>query len=1177
LKYNSDCYLSGFVLNPLALNLMLNRFHCIFYLLSILTLSWVPFDGLAQKSTFESKAILLKSDSIKLDHRKIFPNSILLLYNDELIHDSLYHIDASLRYLIAHKTLQNIVGSDTLQIQYRTLPGILNRNFSNRSKQEIEKSYEGIYNPFTYGGNRSEFTLFKSSGLNSSGSLSRGITIGNNQDVVVNSSFNLQLSGKITDDIEILAAITDNNIPLQPEGNTQQIQEFDKVFIQLSNRNNKLIAGDFDLNRPAGYFMNFFKKGQGAYFEHQSYFNADTQSVHMQSIASLAISKGKFTRFTIEPIEGNQGPYKLRGADNENFIIVLAGSEKVYYDGKALERGQDRDYIIDYNGAQITFTTNFLVTREKRIVVEFQYSDKNYIRTLLYGKQALRTKKWNAYVNVYSEQDSKNQPLLQELSDDQKQLLNQIGDTINNALYLNADSVGYNSDEILYAQVDTMVNAQVYTIFKYSTHPDSAFYRVSFSFLGANKGNYNQINSSANGRVYQWIAPVNGIAQGSYEPVSLLITPKRQTMITAGAQSQLSSSTNIYIEAAISHYDPNLFSASNTNFHTGFAGFTGIKHSKKLRKDWLMNINAQVEFSEKRFKPIEPYRNAEFNYDWNIRQAADTINEWISFATVQLNNKKQQVYYSLRNYLRETKYSGWMNEAGWKLQQGKLFYDSRNSYLHTKSSDAGSDFIRTYNNASYHLKIIKLGIQFDAERNALQDNEKQLQANSHQFTQWTTYLSKEDSSDVNYRMEYGQRIDYTPRTDLFIKNALSNNAFGMLSIKTNARSRLKLSARYRELQFVDDTIAAQKTEENILGRIEYQSTFWNGAVQSNTFYEAGTGLEPKQEFQYVEVAPGSGIYTWNDYNQNGVKELDEFDIAAFSDQANYIRVVIQSNDFVRIRFNSINQVLNVNPAATLKNKNSFLAKFSNQFSLRLDNKSREENIVDGLNPFQNSINDSLLLASNTQLRNTLFFNRTNSVAGADIGFQKQQNKNLQSNGIETRQNQIINSTVRWNATQVLGFQMYAETGRKQNNSEFFTQRNFDIESFSLQPKILIQSGVRFRISNEYKYQNKKNTLIENKKESEQHVVSTEFRYSVAKGGSYGLKISYYNLIFDGEDNSSLGYEMLEGLKTGNNFTWSFSSQKNISKIFQLSFLYDGRKSPGVKTIHTGGIQLRAFF
>lgn len=1141
-----------------------------------LLLMLAALESNGQSGSLRSKQVIIISDSIRLDESIILPQSIVIWHDQTIVADSLYLFkqDNSTLLFTPVFFLQHAIG-DSLLIQYRVFPEFLSRTYSNRNLDEIEKSYEGLYNPFSYAEGSKEFTLFKSSGLQSSGSLSRGITIGNNQDVVVNSSFNLQLSGNIGDDIEILAAITDNNIPLQPEGNTQQIQEFDKVFIQLSNKNNKLIAGDFELTKPSGYFMNFYKKGQGVYFEHNH--QADSMAVATNTVASIAISKGKFTRFTLDVLEGNQGPYKLRGADNENFIIVLAGSEKVYADGKELKRGQDNDYTIDYNAAQITFTANFLVTREKRIVVEFQYSDKNYIRTLLYGNQSFKSKTWNAYVHLYSEQDSKNQPLLQELTDDQKLLLSQIGDSINQAFYLNADSVGYNTDEVLYARSDTIVNNITYSIFRYSTHPDSAYFRVGFTFTGANKGNYNQINSSANGRVYQWVAPQDGVPQGSYEPVSSIITPKQQSMLTAGLQKQLSQHTQIYGEASFSKYDPNLFSKLNASFHTGYAAYAGIKHSKKISKDWTVRMDAQFEFTEKRFKPIEPYRNAEFSYDWNIRQQNDTASELLSFASVTFQNKKQVINYSIRNYLRGNTYNGWMNEAGWKIQKGSLFFDSRNSYLISRATNNRSDFIRSYNNVYLKIKQIRTGIQWDSERNEQKNKNDSLNIFGHQFTHWTAYVAKEDSGKINYRSEFGQRTDYVPTTVSFQKQSVSNNALGMISIRSNPRSYLKISVRYRELRYVTDSLQNNKPEENLLGRIEYQNSWFKGAIVSNTFFEAGTGLEPKQEFQYVEVAPGSGVYTWNDYNGNGIKELDEFDIAIFSDQANYIRVLIQSNDFIRVRFNSINQLINLNPAAIWRNKNSFISRFSNQFSVRMDNKLQDEDIIAGINPLQRNINDSALLASSIQLRNTLYFNRTQSKVGADINIQQQQNKTLQSNGLETRQNELINSTLRWNLTQALGTQLFSEIGKKQNQSAFFDQRNYVIESYTLQPKILVQSGVRFRISVEYTNRNKKNTLTEFRLQSDQHIVSSELRYSVIKGGNYTMKVSYYKLTFNGDDNSALGYEILEGLKTGDNFTWSFSSQKNISKIFQLSLLYDGRKSPGVKTIHTGGVQLRAFF
>ena len=65
--------------------------------------------------------------------------------------------------------------------------------------------------------------------------------------------------------------------------------------------------------------------------------------------------------------------------------------------------------------------------------------------------------------------------------------------------------------------------------------------------------------------------------------------------------------------------------------------------------------------------------------------------------------------------------------------------------------------------------------------------------------------------------------------------------------------------------------------------------------------------------------------------------------------------------------------------------------------------------------------------------------------------------------------------------------------------------------------------------------------------------------------------------YNGNQNSALGFEMLEALKPGVNFTWNVGYQRSVSKNLQLNFQYNGRKSENSRMIHSGGMEIRAFF
>src|SRR5690554_7842604 len=90
--------------------------------------------------------------------------------------------------------------------------------------------------------------------------------------------------------MNILATVTDDNLPIQPDGNTNQLQEFDQVFIQLYGKEYKIIAGDFWLKKPSGYFTNYNKRAQGLFGQ---YTWGDEKSKWTAQGAG-ALSKGKF-------------------------------------------------------------------------------------------------------------------------------------------------------------------------------------------------------------------------------------------------------------------------------------------------------------------------------------------------------------------------------------------------------------------------------------------------------------------------------------------------------------------------------------------------------------------------------------------------------------------------------------------------------------------------------------------------------------------------------------------------------------------------------------------------------------------------------------------------------------------------------------------------------------------
>jgi hypothetical protein len=415
-------------------------------------------------------------------------------------------------------------------VQRANFDSIINNTVFLYGNQEKETSEKGIFN---FGN------------IQYNGSFGRGLSFGNNQDAVVNSNFNLQLNGLLGDSIEIAAAITDNNIPLQPDGTTQQLNEFDQVFLQFRKKGWQLNLGDIDIRQSDLYFLNFYKRLQGISFQT---INKISKQVESSTLVSGSIAKGKFTRNVFQGLEGNQGPYRLSGANNEFYFIVLAGTERVFLDGELLHRGDDQDYVINYNTAEVTFMPKRMITKDSRIQIEFEYADRNYLNANLYVNQTIDiNKKLKVRVGAYSNSDAKNSQINQSLDASQKQYLFHIGDSIQKAYYPAVGIDSFATDKILYAKVyDSTVSVD--SFYQYSTDPTVAKYSLSFSEVGTGRGNYIPDFSGINGKVFRYVAPSNGVQQGSYEPVTILVTPKKQQLISVGGDYEINAQNKLKTE-----------------------------------------------------------------------------------------------------------------------------------------------------------------------------------------------------------------------------------------------------------------------------------------------------------------------------------------------------------------------------------------------------------------------------------------------------------------------------------------------------------------------------------------------------------------------------------------------------------------------------------------------------
>lgn len=1013
--------------------------------------------------------------------------------------------------------------------------------------------------------------------LQKSGSIVRGFTVGSNRDLSLNSGLRLQLAGKIASDLEVVAALTDESTPIQPEGTTQTLQEFDKVFVEMRGTDFGATLGDFNLDLNGTEFANLSRKLQGAKGEA----NYRLGGTNGSALISGAVPRGKYTTNQFPGLEGVQGPYRLVGKNNEQNIIVIAGTERVYIDGELQTRGETNDYVIDYSVAEVTFTTRKLITSASRITIDFEYTDRQYNRSLFAGQTSSKFLDNKAaltftYIREADDQDS---PIDFAISDSARLVLQRAGGDRNKAVLsgvTHVDSNGY------YILVDTILaNGQERQFYRY-TPGRTAQYNVVFSSVGAGQGEYSKQSIG----VFVW----NGPGGGEYLPIQYLPLPQLQQTVDMNLNLVPVKDLKVTGEWATSSFDANRFSSIGDENNTGHAlNFTAGFAPKDVRLGdrniGSFDLQLQERYVNRRFSFIDRVNDIEFNRKWGIDTATQS-NEEIQQASLKYLPSSQLV----------------VGGGYGRINRGPDF----NSKRVEGSLDVKGEGLPT---VQYLVEDIR-------SREAIIDN----------FSSWFRQNGSIEVSFLglvpSFRYEGENRKisslqtsnlkDGSLKYDLFAPG-LKVNALGSLSLSTglewrtdnlfNAGNVVRESrsftqnygaklAEWHDLSSSLDITLREKTYsqtfralgnsdiKTVLVRSQSRYTPFNHGLESDLFYEVATERSARLERVFVHVAQGTGTYRYlGDLNGNGVADESEFEETRFD--GDYIAITLPSEQLYPVIDLKTSARVRLTPRLFLQGNHGFfsdvLSVLSTESYVRVEEKSNEPDLKQiYLLHFSRFQKDSTTIAGSTLFTQDVNVLEGSPVVSLRLRYSQRTGLNQFTSGNERSYTRERSMRLRLQLVKEIANQIDYINSIDRVGSMQSSNRLRDILSNSIaydmsyRPEQDVEVGFRVEL-------NKSTDRFETPQlGADLNTQSVRFVYAFQGAGQLRVQASREEVILS-QAQAVFPFELTGGRVEGKTWLWSVAFDYRVTQFIQATMNYDGRTEGGRPPVHTARAEVRAFF
>ena len=1042
--------------------------------------------------------------------------------------------------------------------------------------------------------------LFEGTNLEKSGSLFRGLTIGSNRDLTLNSGFRLQLNGKLSNDVEITAALTDESTPIQPEGNTTKLQELDKVYIELKSHNVTATIGDIDVDFHNSEFINFSRKIQGAKGFGEFNFG--------NFLLTGAVSRGKYNSNTFNGVDGVQGPYRLTGSSNEINILVLSGTEKVYIDGIQMIRGEQADYVIDYGLGQITFTNRRLITNATRIIVEFEYSDKKYSRTFIgYGNKIdLFQKKLSVGLTYINETDNENKPIDFTLSDSDKVILKNARNDISKAFKSGINLIGRDSVTHRglgqYIKVDTIINFGTYTFYRFSPGDSNAVYNVTFSFVGQGKGDYISIS------LYQY--NFVGINQGSYAPIINIPVPTSYQLANMTLDYSLDRNKSFYIrlESAYSNLNRNKFSdVTGNNGGVALFGTVGITKSDfslfgfKLKN---LDLNYKERVINKTYNSLDRINSVEFNRNFDVQDTTNATEDYREGnLSVSPNNLivlhgnfgelKRGDYFNSNRYTASFEFNNPAAPIDTSLLP-KIKYTFEDISSKNNNFNLSDSWFKHYGYLGYRKFIgdrkltnpfVQLSFEFYVE-NRKNINKTltgdSLRGESFSYDEFIPKLSLNNIYNVNIYAEFDYRKDDNVNNGSFFNlSDLSIQRYGLTYSGTSwLYSTVDLSIQNRTFSFEAKQLG-NTDNKTVLVNSRLRISPLRSAVQTDLLYSISSERTAIVQKVFVLVPVGQGNYIYlGDLNHNGIQDENEFELVNFD--GDYIKLNIPTDQYFPTVDLKTSATIDLKPSRffILKGDN-FLSDLINNLStetiLKVDEKSKDPNTNNlYFLRFNTFLNDTSTIAGAQTLQQDINFFESNPLYSMRFRYIQQKGLNQYSSGNERTLS--LQKAVRFKLglTKDISsqFEYINKTDRDLAPLNSLRNRNILSNTFNsditYRPIQQVESGLQINYTRATDFYPE----ISNRADINQQIL--RFIYSFASVGRIRIEIERDEILMNTEI-TNFPYELTNGRLAGKSYYWRTMFDYSISKNIQASVNYDGRIEGSRQIVHTGRAQVTAFF